>query len=70
VASTDSRRSPPSDLRLSEAAFVERADVLRDLRVAEEQVARGEAVEHDDAKRQVLARFTDPKGRQHEAGHA
>lgn len=37
--------------------LVERAEVLDDIRVAEEQVARGEALEHDDAKRQVLARL-------------
>jgi hypothetical protein len=70
VARIDSRLGPPSGLRLSEAALVERAEFLDDLRVAEEQVARGEAIEHDDAKRQVLARFTDLKGRHPEAGHA
>jgi antitoxin YefM len=37
--------------------LVERAEVLDDIRVAEEQVARGETVEHDEAKRQVLARL-------------
>jgi prevent-host-death family protein len=37
--------------------LVERAEVLDDIRVAEEQFARGEAVEHDEAKRQVLARL-------------
>lgn len=37
--------------------LVERAEVLEDIRVAEEQIARGEGVEHDEAKRQVLARF-------------
>ena len=37
--------------------LVERAEVLDDIRVAEEQVARGEGIEHDDAQRQVLARL-------------
>ena len=37
--------------------LVERAEVLDDIRVAEEQVARGEVVEHEEAKRQVLARL-------------
>ena len=37
--------------------LVERAEVLEDIRVAEEQIARGEGVEHEDAKQQVLARL-------------
>ena len=37
--------------------LVERAEVLDDIRVAEEQVAGGEVIEHDEAKRQVLARL-------------
>jgi len=37
--------------------LVERAEVLEDIRIAEEQVARGEGIEHDEAKRQVLARL-------------
>jgi len=37
--------------------LVERAEVLDDIRMAEEQVARGEAIEHDEAMRQVLARL-------------
>jgi hypothetical protein len=39
------------------AAFVEHVAVVDDIRVAEEQVARGEVIEHDDAKQQVLARL-------------
>ena len=37
--------------------LVERAEVLDDIRAAEEQVARGDALGHDEAKRQVLARL-------------
>jgi antitoxin YefM len=37
--------------------LVERAAVLEDIRIAEEQIARGEGVEHDDALEQVLARI-------------
>ena len=37
--------------------LVERTEVLEDIRVAEEQIARGEGIEHDEAKRQVLARL-------------
>lgn len=37
--------------------LVERAEVLEDIRVAEEQIARGEGIEHEDAKQQVLARL-------------
>lgn len=37
--------------------LVERAEVLEDIRVAEEQIARGEGIEHDEAKQQVLARL-------------
>lgn len=37
--------------------LTERAEVLEDIRLAEEQVARGEGVEHNEAKRQVLARL-------------
>lgn len=37
--------------------LVERAEVLEDIRVAEEQIARGEGVEHEEAKRQLLARY-------------
>lgn len=37
--------------------LTERAEVLEDIRLAEQQVARGEAVEHDEARRQVLARL-------------
>jgi prevent-host-death family protein len=37
--------------------LVERAEVLDDIRVAEEQFARGEVIEHEEAKRQALARL-------------
>ncbi len=37
--------------------LTERAEVLEDIRLAEEQVARGEGVEHDEARRRVLARL-------------
>jgi antitoxin YefM len=37
--------------------LVERAEVLEDIRVAEEQIARGEGIEHEEAKQQLLARF-------------
>jgi hypothetical protein len=35
----------------------ERALVLEDVRIAEEQIARGEGVAHDEAKRRVLTRL-------------
>ena len=54
MASIDSRRGRPSGLRPIEAALAEYAKVLDDIRVAEEQVAHGEAVEHEDARQQVL----------------
>ncbi len=37
--------------------LVERAELLEDIRTAEEELAEGEAIEHEDAKRQVLARL-------------
>jgi antitoxin YefM len=37
--------------------LVERAEVLEDIRTAEEQLARGEGVEHEAAKQQTLARL-------------
>jgi antitoxin YefM len=37
--------------------LLERAEVLEDIRVAEEQIARGEGVEHDAAKEMILARL-------------
>jgi len=37
--------------------LVERAEVLEDIRVAEEQIARGEGIEHEEARRQVMARL-------------
>jgi antitoxin YefM len=37
--------------------LVERAEVLDDIRIAEEQIARGEGVEHDVVEQEVLARF-------------
>lgn len=36
---------------------IERIEMLEDIRVAEEQIARGEGIEHEEAKRQILARF-------------
>jgi hypothetical protein len=35
----------------------ERAKVLSDIRVAEEQIANGEGIEYDEAKRQALTRL-------------
>jgi hypothetical protein len=35
----------------------EAAEMLNEIRVAEEQIARGEGIEHDEAKRRVLARL-------------
>jgi hypothetical protein len=35
----------------------ESAELLNDIRVAEEQIARGEGVEHDVARREILARL-------------
>jgi len=35
----------------------ERAEVLSEVRVAEKQIASGDGIEHDEAKRQVLARL-------------
>ncbi|HEX8692839.1 MAG TPA: type II toxin-antitoxin system Phd/YefM family antitoxin [Longimicrobium sp.] len=37
--------------------LVERAELLEDVRVAEEQIARGEGIEHDEARQRVLARL-------------
>jgi antitoxin YefM len=37
--------------------LIERAEVLEDIRIAEEQIARGEGIEHDVAEQQLLARF-------------
>jgi antitoxin YefM len=37
--------------------LVERAEVLEDIRVAEEQIARGEGVDHETAREMVLARL-------------
>lgn len=37
--------------------LVERAEVLEDIRIAEEQIARGEGMEHDAAEQEVLARL-------------
>lgn len=37
--------------------LAERAELLEDIRVAEEQIARGEGVEHEEAKRQILSRL-------------
>lgn len=37
--------------------LVERAEVLEDIRVAEEQIARGEGIPHDQATQRLLARF-------------
>lgn len=37
--------------------LVERVELLEDIRTAEEQLARGEGVEHQDAKAQVLSRL-------------
>jgi prevent-host-death family protein len=37
--------------------LVERAAVLEDIRIAEEQIARGEGLEHDQAREMVLARL-------------
>jgi antitoxin YefM len=36
--------------------FVERAELLEDIATAEEQVAAGEGIEHEEAKEQILAR--------------
>ena len=48
---------PLSEFQDQAAAFDNHAAVLDDIRIAEEQVARGEGLENADAKRQVLARF-------------
>lgn len=37
--------------------LVERTEVLEDIRIAEEQIARGEGMEHDAAEQEVLARL-------------
>ena len=37
--------------------LVERAELLEDIRVAEEQIARGEGIEHEEVERRLLARF-------------
>lgn len=35
--------------------LVERAELLEDIAVAEEQIAAGEGIEHEDAKQQILS---------------
>jgi len=52
----DENTSPMRDLP-NTVAFDEHVAVLSDIRVAEDQIARGEWIEHEDAKQQVLARF-------------
>ena len=37
--------------------LVERAELLEDISVAEEEIAAGEGVEHEQAKQQVLSRL-------------
>jgi hypothetical protein len=37
--------------------LIKAAEILEDIRVAEEQIARGEGVEHDEAKHRILARL-------------
>lgn len=37
--------------------LVERVEVLEDIRLAEEQIARGEGIDHDEAEQEVLARL-------------
>lgn len=37
--------------------LVERTEVLEDIRIAEEQIARGEGMEHDAAEQEILARL-------------
>lgn len=48
-------REPAIDAATAES--IERAALLEDIRVAEEQAARGEAVDHDIAREVLLARF-------------
>jgi len=48
---------PHYELQSDTAACADRVAVLDDIRVAEEQVAHGEVVEHEDAKRRALARL-------------
>jgi hypothetical protein len=47
---------------LEDAAPLGHAEVVDDIRVAEEQIARGEGVEHDEARRGILARLRDRVG--------
>jgi antitoxin YefM len=37
--------------------LVERVEVLEDIRLAEEQIARGEGIDHDAAEHEILARL-------------
>lgn len=37
--------------------LVERAELLEEIRTAEEQIARGEGVDHDEARAQLLSRL-------------
>jgi len=39
------------------AESIERAELLEDIRVAEEQSAQGEAIDHNLAREMLLARF-------------
>lgn len=43
--------------RVLDSASAEDLAILRDIRVAEEQIARGEGMEHDAAREQVLSRL-------------
>jgi hypothetical protein len=48
-------QDPSIDLATSQS--IERAELLEDIRVAEEQSARGEAIDHDRAREMLRARF-------------
>lgn len=58
LATTESRPiSAPHSRASACEPQVKRAEALEDIRLAEEQIARGEGIEHDEAMRRTLARL-------------
>lgn len=47
----------PDDTHQSDEDLAERADLLEDIRIAEDQIARGEGIPHEVAREQVMARL-------------
>jgi len=54
---TDELAASDDTRRLSDEELAERAELLEDIRVADEQIARGEGIPHEVAREQVMARL-------------